>query len=438
MRGTTEMSAVKPILPTPVGKGGISYAQGMAAGPWVFATGHMAQAYPGGLDPAVASAALPHGGLPKQQKEADLIFSRIEAVLRAAGTGPENIVRLDQYYPTYTAVDHYHVVRTKRLPSVPPSTSMLIDALPIPGADINVQAIAVMPGKDREPTPLREASIDAHPTSGYCPALRAGDFVFVAGMTPGAKPGEPARDGLAEVAQMPVGSLWRGSPIKLQAQYVIEQKILPALALAGSSPKNVCKAQIYLVHPEDYAPFLQVWHRHFDQAAVSIIPISNPGVGQFHSRLEINVLALTDKGATRKEVIAGDLFTGFAGVPGGVKAGDLLFLSGLMALDENGLVDAAGPDPGQPYLMSSIKAQMRAILSRAGEICKRAGTSLENVVRIQHFHADLNELFPALEVWQEMLPGRPLPFSAVGVPAHLPAPGVSVLLDLWVYIPGTG
>ena len=431
------MSAVKPILPTSVGKAGICHAQGMAAGPWVFATGHMAQAYPGGLDPAVVSAALPHGGLPKQQKEADLIFSRIEAVLRAAGTGLENVVRLDQYYPTYTVVDHYHVVRTKRLPSVPPSTSMLIDALPVPDADINVQAIAVLPGKDRAPTPLREASIDAHPTSGYCPALRAGDFVFVAGMTPGAKPGEPVRDGLAEAAQMAVGSLWRGSPIKLQAQYVIEQKILPALALAGSSPKSVCKAQVYLVHPEDYAPFLQVWHRYFaDPAAVSIIPISNPGVGQFHSRLEINVLALTDQGATRKEVIAGDLFTGFAGFPGGVKAGDLLFLSGLMALDENGLVAEARPDPGQPYLMSSIKAQMRSILSRAGEICKRAGTSLENVVRIQHFHTDLNELFPALEVWQEMLPGLPLPFTAIGVPRHMPAPGVSVLLDLWVYAPG--
>jgi enamine deaminase RidA (YjgF/YER057c/UK114 family) len=294
-----------------------------------------------------------------------------------------------------------------------------------------------LPGKARAPTPLREASIDAHPTSGYCPALRAGDFVFVAGMTPGAKLGEPARDGLAEAAQMAVGSLWRGSPIKLQAQYVIEQKILPALALAGSSPKNVCKAQVYLVHAEDYAPFLQVWHRYFaDHAAVSIIPVSNPGVGQFHSRLEINVLALTDKGATHKAVVAGDLFTGFAGVPGGVKADDLLFLSGLMALDENGLVAEARPDPGQPYLMSSIKAQMRAILSRASEICKRAGTSLENVVRIQHFHTDLNELFPALEVWQEMLPGKPLPFTAVGVPRHMPAPGVSVLLDLLFYVPG--
>jgi enamine deaminase RidA (YjgF/YER057c/UK114 family) len=199
----------------------------------------------------------------------------------------------------------------------------------------------------------------------------------------------------------------------------------------------VCKAQIYLVHPEDYAPMLQVWHKYFGESpcAVSVIPISNPGVGQFHSRLEINVLALKDAGATQKTIVGGDVFTGYAGVPGAVKAGDLLLLSGLMAVDENGLVPDAKPDPGQPYLMSSAKAQMRAMLTRAQAICAKAGTSLDNIVRIQHFHTDLGELLPALEVWQEFLPGKPLPFTAVGVPQHMPAPGVSILLDLWVYAP---
>ena len=429
--------AVTPLLPVKVGKAGIPYAQGMAAGPWVFATGHMAQSYPGGLDAAVESAGLPHGGLPKNQKEADLVFSRIEAVLREAGTGLANIVRVDQYYPTHTAVDHYHVVRHKRLPTVSPSTSMLVDALSVPGAQMNVQAIAVLPGDGREPTPLRSAAMASHPTSGYPPALASADYVFIAGMTPGAKPGEPARDGLAEVAQMPPGNLWRSTPIRLQTQYIIEQKIIPALELAGASAKSVCKAQVYLVHPEDYAPFLQVWHRYFAEspAAISIIPVSNPGVGQFHSRLEINVLALKEKGSTQKRLVGRDVFMGYAGVPGAVQAGDLLLLSGLMAVDESGVVADARPDPGQPYLMSPVKAQMREMLTRAQSICAQAGTSLDNIVRIQHFHTDLAELLPALEVWQEFLPGRPLPFTAVGVPRHMPAPGVSVLLDLWVYAP---
>ncbi len=56
-----------------------------------------------------------------------------------------------------------------------------------PAPQMNVQAIAVMPGAGREPTPLRDAAINSHPTSGYPPALASGDFVFIAGMTPGAK-----------------------------------------------------------------------------------------------------------------------------------------------------------------------------------------------------------------------------------------------------------
>ena len=108
---------------------------------------------------------------------------------------------------------------------------------------------------------------------------------------------------------MPAGNLWRGTPIKLQTEYVIEQKILPALALAGSSAKSVCKAQVYLVHPRGLfavPPGLESGISATARAAISIIPVSNPGVGQFQSRLEINVLALKDAGATRKQIVGSD------------------------------------------------------------------------------------------------------------------------------------
>src|SRR5262249_41093794 len=145
----------------------------------------------------------------------------------------------------------------------------------------------------------------------------AGDHVFLPGMTPGPKPGHPGRNGIAEAAQMPEGYLWRSTPIRLQAEYVIREKILPALALAGSSAANVCKAQVYLVHPEDYAPFLEVWNAHFgaNPCALSLIPCANPGIGQRDARLEINVVALRDGGATRKAIIGRDRFVGYRNVP---------------------------------------------------------------------------------------------------------------------------
>jgi hypothetical protein len=55
-------------------------------------------------------------------------------------------------------------------------------------------------------------------------------------------------------------------------------------------------------------------------------------------------------------------------------------------------------------------------------------------VRVQQFHTDLNDFYPAYRAWHERLEGRPLPFSAIEVP-FLPVPGCTILLDLWVYAP---
>jgi enamine deaminase RidA (YjgF/YER057c/UK114 family) len=77
---------------------------------------------------------------------------------------------------------------------------------------------------------------------------------------------------------------------------------------------------------------------------------------------------------------------------------------------------------------------LREIIRQAEGICRAAGTSLRNVVRIQEFHRDLAELPAAIEVWSEAMEHAPLPLSAIEVP-WLPVPGARVLVDLWVHIP---
>ena len=91
-------------------------------------------------------------------------------------------------------------------------------------------------------------------------------------------------------------------------------------------------------------------------------------------------------------------------------------------------------DPTQPFHAIPVKAELREILAQAETICRAAGTSLKNSVRIQQFHTDLTDLAPALEVWSEAMDGMPLPLSAIEVP-WLPAPGARLQLDLWVYVP---
>ena len=105
-----------------------------------------------------------------------------------------------------------------------------------------------------------------------------------------------------------------------------------------------------------------------------------------------------------------------------------------MAVDREGLVASARVDPRQPFFGSPVRAEMDRILAYADSLCAAAGTSLENVVRIQQFHTDLGDFYPAYRAWHERLDGRPLPFSAVEVP-FLPVPGCRMLVDLWIHAP---
>ena len=82
-----------------------------------------------------------------------------------------------------------------------------------------------------------------------------------------------------------------------------------------------------------------------------------------------------------------------------------------------------------------MQHQMREILRAADEICQSSGTSLDNVVRAQHFVSDLNVVYPALQIWQQKLADAPIPFGAVRTPSPMPIPGCDIIIDMWAFQP---
>src|SRR5579862_4116165 len=165
-------SAVEPLLPVELGPGRVRFAQGVKAGRWVFATGLMAQDFINGIAPDVLGERAPHAGLPKREKEALRIFENLDAVLRAAGTDRTNLVRTDQYYTTVKAVPPYQQVRREFLRGrIPPSTSIAQQGLLLPGADMNIQAMAVVPEKGFAVEHLKHEQLKGRPTSGYSAAV---------------------------------------------------------------------------------------------------------------------------------------------------------------------------------------------------------------------------------------------------------------------------
>ena len=426
-------SAVKPLLPATIEQGGIRYAPGVRAGRWIFATGHKGNAdFAGGMAPAVLNAGLPAWDSSKHRRESDRIFANLGRVLKAGGSSFRNIVRVDQYYTDYRAVPPYHGARRAALGDhIPPSTSILMPRFLLAGQEIEMQMMAVADSVRVQH--IRHKAHAIHESSGYSLALTAGDFVFVAGRLADAL---TLTDGLAPEVRLPAGHLWKGVPVKLETEYTIKEKLEPALVAAGSSLADVVKCQVYLRDPADFAPFNEVWRVHFKKnpPATSLIPMATPGLAIEEGRVEINAIALLRGGKTRARSVDAGVMPAWAGYSQAVRAGDLLFISGLLAIDRNGLIDGARVDPARPYFGSSVETQMDHMLANAQKLCRAAGTSLANIVRIQQFHTDLREFYPAYQAWQQHLPGQHLPFSAVEVP-FLPVPGCTVQLDLWVYAP---
>jgi len=428
-------AAVEALLPVTIPQGNIRYAPGIRAGRWIFATGHKGVTdYRRGLSDGVLRSALPQWDKSELKREAEQIFKNVAAVLEAGGSELRNVVRVDQNYTTHKAVEPYHDTRRAVLKDhIPPSTSTLTQRLLLGGQEIEVHMIAIVPKGDFKAEHIRPGDHAVHATSGYSLALAAEDYVFVAGrMADSFTFGE----GLAAAARMPAGHLWKGTPIKLEAEFILREKIAPALKAAGSSLHNAVKLQVYMRDEHDFAPFNEVLAQFFpdEKPAVTLIPTANPGFFLEDARIEINTIALRDSGKTARKIIDAGVTPAYAGYSQAVRAGDLLFISGMLAIDDDGLVRGARIDSEQPYFGSSVQAQMNAMLENAQKLCCAAGTTLANVVRIQQYHTDLREFYPAYKIWEQHVPQRHLPFSAVEVP-FLPVPGCSVQLDLWVYVP---
>jgi enamine deaminase RidA (YjgF/YER057c/UK114 family) len=414
------------ILPVRLPRLGATLARGVRAGRWVFATGLNA-AVPGvGLPPSVTGGRNPYAGEPPCKREARALFANARQVLDAAGLGFADCVRIDQYYAGAHAVDPYHEVRREIFGGrIPPSTSNLHRAMPYPGQTQEVQLVAAVPSGDFRAEHLKMATNwSIHASSGYSPALAAGEFLFVPGQTAEAR--DIAKGPLDPDARMPQGHLWKGTPIKLETQFIVDQKLKPSLVAAGASLDDVVKAQVYLRDRADVPAFNEAWRSQFTVApATTIIPTASPGFVVADGRIEINTISVRQKAG--KPIVEDQSTVA-------VRGGDLLFLSGLIASDAEGLLAGVDEDARAPFAAIAVKDQVRAIAARAQAICRKAGTDLANMVRLQLFFTDLSELPLAIEAWSSALDGLPLPLSAIEVD-WLAVPGARLLADIWVHAP---
>src|SRR5262249_44062315 len=124
--------------------------------------------------------------------------------------------------------------------------------------------------------------------------------------------------------------------------------------------------------------------------------------------IEVNLLALTNTATRHKEVIAADI-PGLAAFGPCIRAGEFLLPSGMMAIGHNGDVIGRRLSPGFAVLSHGGYTQAAAVYDYADALCRAAGTSLVNVLRVQYFVSDATAFSGIAMAWSAKMGTQPHP-----------------------------
>ena len=402
----------------------------VTAGDYVFLGGQMAVDPDCGLVPDVQRE--PGTNVPTIAAglQSRYILERTIRILQAAGSSFDYGLRIDQFCTHPRAASPYLEERGRRIETGirPASTHVQIDSLLAPGAMCGLQLMALTEAAKSTKEVIVVPGMPASPGPPFKPAphgIVGGDFIFVTGQI---AHGFSER-GMAAEAQLDPET-WYGSSIKLQADVALA-RCARVLDHVGASMNDVVRADVYLNDIDDRFELEEIWRKHFptDPPARSYIPTVR--LGAKSCVVEVNVIAIRPGSGRKKETItARNVPTPDLHHPHAVRAGDLLFVSGLSATDfKGGLASQARTSAGAPWFTSSAKRQAGFIVDCLESICRAGGSNLQNVAWTQNLYSRAEDVFPAIEVWNERFPSEPPASLVIGVGRPILAEGCTIYVD---------
>lgn len=400
-----------------------SFAPAVKAGPWVFTSGVLATDFDRGLPAQLRTqwAQRPRSSDNHGIMEADYVLDQLGAILTAAGSGLEFGVQIDQFASSRSVRRSFHLASNHRIPP-PRRASMCVAVKELAWAhcSIEVQMIAATAesGVTVERVPLDQVSSGS--TENGLSSIRAGDLVFVGGRL--------ADRGEERLGDQTDANFANGEKI---GHHLIRRRldaVAFALQAAGSSMENVVKVRMASSDMTHMLALTRVWRELLpDEApAQTLVPAADDGHDGV--ALDIGVIAVRASGVRPRRTMSLDtrpaplLHTAAA-----VEAADIVFLSGLVAADQNGLIPRARVDAN--YTGIGERRQMEWILSAADELLLAAGSSIQQVVRVENYLSDLNHLPILIRAYDDWFGDQPPAITVVGVPTLYPQ-GCSVMIDI--------
>ncbi len=367
-----------------------TFSLGLRAGARAILSGHSASEY----DPEV-SKVLVRGGMGDQAR---IAYAKIEAILDAEGLGFGDVSRLVEYIPA-AAIEDYaeaEVARAEVFGSNQPAVSTVaVSRLLRPQALIEIEALAGAPGQ-----PIL-ADPSARPA--FAAARASGEALFLSSVLPVAAGGVAVGEG----------------DLMSQTRRVYETAGR-ILAAAGLGWDAVVKTVDYIASAAltDYKVTEQVRREHFRSllpAASTVVmdSLAQPGV-----LIQVEFIASIGE----SEVVGDrtdDRVTPLRSQA--VRAGDLLFISGLTARD---------PDTGEPIHAGDVVAQIETIYTNLLEFLRMAGIPAGNLVKTVEYvtTTGLDRYRETGAVRSRLLP-PPYPASTGVVCAGLGTPGLEIEVD---------
>jgi enamine deaminase RidA (YjgF/YER057c/UK114 family) len=459
VESTRERQAVWPgDIPKPLAP----YSPGIKAGGWLFVAGQLASDFETGLAPECRQ---PNPNLGDTLRiQSDYVLKNLAALHTAAGMDMStDVVRIYQWFASpYPTMEEFHQGNTWPRISITPyletrnlyieeprpaSTGMGIreDGLLVRGTILEVDMISIerTEGVENQGFPAPEGV--PSPLAGYSPAIRRGDWVFLAGEIPVDWQGDYLSDvhlgepsGLAREARTNP-YFWYGSEIETQTEYVLEKQAKIAQA-AGSSLERCVKATVYIGTPRDFEGMDRVWRRWFPENPPARVVIPYMGLGGKGSRVEVAMkLLANDSELEIEKVETSDAPEPLGHEPQAVKAGSFLFFSTQMAFDSSGaLAEETKRHPEFPWYGQPAKRQMHYMLENMAAISEAAGSSLESICKRQAFHDDFTWFAETMEgEWASHFPGDKPASTTLRIGGPLVVPGAHILLDVIGYVPET-
>jgi enamine deaminase RidA (YjgF/YER057c/UK114 family) len=411
-----------------VGKPVLGHPQAVIAHPYVFLSGQMATDFGTGIVPESGRTKpeTPYW-VQRMKGQAERIIESTRAVLNEAGTDLANVAKVVTFHTDLRELPISMETRTQYFPSSTPpaSTALGIAQLPVEDAGWLFETIGFIPGDGLK---RRSVFLDDAPVLSvdgkvdrpvFANAVVAGDLVFTQGSIARGTGG-----GIHEGASVRHAFALYESAIKNQTVFVLN-KLGQILEAAGSSLKDVVKADCWLVSPHDYPGMDEAFREVFpdDPPARTVAVVRELVVRG--ALIEISLVAVRRGGAMRKTIIAApDAPPPLGHESPAVRAGNLLFTSTLVARNR---WDPASS--GRPQL-AVAGAEAEEAIAAAKSVLEVAGGDLRSLARLRAFHSDLAGLRAGYEAWHSAVGDHMPAFTAVGAGPSTVLPHASVAYDL--------